>query len=486
MTPDEQRSVLDDLNLSATQNISELWRNASMMDLDSSQFRNVMIQDVPQIIEAYAAGAADLATVWYEDAAPGLLRYWPMPAAPAPTEQLEASTSWALRANGEAALTRIAGFTSRAIFGSARRTIVENAEKEPGAAWARHAQAGSCAFCRMLATRAEVYASKESATVLGVYQRGRGTRGASEKYHDHCRCTAVPVRPGQVYTPPDYAEQWDEQYKEAVRATSGGGRIDVNAVLAKMDELEHGTAATTVSKTAVSVTKAPRPGVAAAAANPVSDKPWHKTAAKFTEDEGRRHGSEIWDSYARGLDNGAVETVRTYTGRGYQVTNPGLRSRTTFGDTEAGSMRAVDAIRGLDTAVENAPRVTMPITVARDVDARVFGIVDAETDLTALVGRQFRDEAHLSTTLQSKLILPIGADQVELRLDVPADTKALYVSSFSRGERGLAAYGPDENELILGRGLDYEIYDAFMEGSDNRRILLARLIAQDATPREVQ
>ncbi|OZC52977.1 hypothetical protein CH289_11905 [Rhodococcus sp. RS1C4] len=100
---------------------------------------------------------------WCEDAAPSL-SYLATPAELAPIEQLEASTSWSLRANGDAALTRMAGFTSRAIFGSARQTIGENAEKESGATWARHAQAGSCAFCRMLTTRAEVYASKESAT----------------------------------------------------------------------------------------------------------------------------------------------------------------------------------------------------------------------------------------------------------------------------------------------------------------------------------
>lgn len=47
--------------------------------------------------------------------------------------------------------------------------------------------------------------------------------------------------------------------------------------------------------------------------------------------------------------------------------------------------------------------------------------------------------------------------------------------------RGLAAYGPDENELIVGRGIDYEIYGT-MVGDDGRPVLLGRLIGQDAKP----
>lgn len=105
--------------------------------------------------------------------------------------------------------------------------------------------------------------------------------------------------------------------------------------------------------------------------------------------------------------------------------------------------------------------------------------------MASLVGRRFRDEAHLSTALQSELTLPLDRHLVELRLDLPSNTKALYASSSKRNERGLATYGPEENELIVGRGIDYEIYDAVIEAG-NRRVLLARLIAQDSTVKEVK
>ena len=90
----------------------------------------------------------------------------------------------------------------RAIFDGFRDTITANADREPGARWARHASANACGWCRMLATREAVYTSAHAA-------------GDGNRYHDHCHCMAVVVRPGQTYTPPPYVAQWDDDYKEA-------------------------------------------------------------------------------------------------------------------------------------------------------------------------------------------------------------------------------------------------------------------------------
>lgn len=497
MTPDEQRAILNDLNLLAVQDINQFWRDASMLQLDSTQFRTVITDGVPEIIDPYAASAGDLAATWYEDAAPDLA-YRAIPAALAPVEQLAASTSWALYATGEAALTRMAGFTSRTIFDSARRTTVENAEAEPGATWARHASPGACSFCRMLATRADVYASKAAATtVIGRKGRTRGTQSLGDRYHDHCRCTAVSVRPGQVYVPPDYAADWEKQYTAAVQATADGGPINVNAVLAKMDELEHGPNRATAAKAASANVNDTAAWLAAEAKYNDDVRAWlaaedayvpptpTTTIRRLTEDDGRDLGRDVWHDYARSLDKAAAEPVRVYTAQGFQTTNAGLRNGIEFGDTTVGTLRATDAIRGLDTAIENAPRTPIAMTVARDVDATVYGLGGGSTDVGSLVGRRFRDNAHLSTALQSELTLPLDRHLVELRLDLPANTKALYVSSSKSNERGLATYGPEENELILGRGIDYEIYGSKIEDR-GRRVLLARLIGQDATLTEVR
>ncbi|OZE81932.1 hypothetical protein CH304_12845 [Rhodococcus sp. 15-649-1-2] len=465
MTPDEQRVILDSLNLSATQNIDNLWRNASRANFDSSQFREVMIQGVPELVDSYAAAAGDIATVWYEDAAPDL-SYLATPAELVPAEQLEASTSWALRADGESALTRIAGFTARAIFGSARRTIVENSEKEPGATWARHAQAGSCAFCRMLATRSEVYASKASATTA----RGR------DKYHDHCRCTAVAVRPGQVYTPPDYVEQWEEQYQQAVRATSDGRAINVQAVLAKMDELGHAAARV---KKAVNDADTTAAWLAAETEHRDNVIAWLDAENAYdaavpprtlTESDGRALGVEVWRDYAESVADADRIAVRTYTGDTYEPINEYLRGLTaTITDEHR------DAVDRIDRVIANAPRVPEKMTVSRAVGADVFGL-KPDANPSALVGRTFTDDGFMSTSLQSEL-KSLNRHEVELRLDLPEGTPGLYVSSHSkRDEKGLAVYGMIENELLLGRGVSYEIVDAYEE--NGRRILLGRVVEQ--------
>jgi len=169
----------------------------------------------------------------------------------------------------------------------------------PGTRWARHASANACAFCRVLATRGAVYRSEQSATrIVGrsldltisdrrrlrqgqgfatmseidkaavdeaLERRSRysstraatkagkrvgdkkvgslrGERKYGDKYHDNCHCIAVPVRPGGSYEPPDYVEQWEWDYIDAVRATSAAGEtkgeygaIDLNAVVNYMD-----------------------------------------------------------------------------------------------------------------------------------------------------------------------------------------------------------------------------------------------------------
>ena len=82
----------------------------------------------------------------------------------------------------------------------------------------------------------------------------------------------------------------------------------------------------------------------------------------------------------------------------------------------------------------------------------------------------------MSTALQSAL-KAVNRDEVELRLDVPAGTRGIYVSSHSRGHASsLAVYGPMENELLLARGIEYEVTGAFIE--NGRQVLLARLTNQ--------
>lgn len=182
-------------------------------------------------------------------------------------------------------LSRLAGSTKRMVYDASRDTVTTNAQ-EQGIRWARVAQPDACAFCRMLATKSNssralytgrgVKVDPESGdsylTVAGrspslsagdrkkraaglattdelLGRRAsygsvgtlRGTQELGERYHDHCRCTAVPVPNGQTYEAPDYTVQWSQDYQDAVKATKAAGKtkgeygaIDFKAVLAHM------------------------------------------------------------------------------------------------------------------------------------------------------------------------------------------------------------------------------------------------------------
>ncbi len=136
-----------------------------------------------------------------------------------------------------------------------RETTIANAAAE-GGRWARHASANACGFCRMLATRGAVYTSDAAAgrvvgsgkemsladrrdraagrsrsTVSGRGgrfiaggRRPRGSRDLGARFHDHCHCQVVAVRPGESYVEPPYVEQWRKDYHAAVEATREAGR----------------------------------------------------------------------------------------------------------------------------------------------------------------------------------------------------------------------------------------------------------------------
>lgn len=278
MTPAERQSLLADLATVAIGDLVGLWRRATVADVEFARF---LIEAFPQIATTYAGVAAGLAADWYDEAAPALA--YQAVVAPINEVALSKSAQWALGAAGDAALDRMAGTLQRAVFDGARDTTILNTTLEPGARWARHASANACEFCRMLATRGAVYRTERDAVRVSgrsvdltesdrrmraggastdellarrmeqnTYVRGkrkgqtktravRGERALGGKFHDHCHCTAVEVRPGTSYIPPDYVDQWEQDYIAAVKAASAAGEtkgdygaIDVKAVMRHM------------------------------------------------------------------------------------------------------------------------------------------------------------------------------------------------------------------------------------------------------------
>ena len=256
ISPVERQNLLADLSSVAIRDLVELWRRATVADVDFAQF---LIDAYPEIAVSYAEVAADLAADWYEQSAPDL-PYQAVTAGPPPVDVLQKSTQWALGADGDKALSRLSGTLQRSVFDGARRTTLVNVERE-GSKWVRYASANACAFCALLATRSAVYTSKQSATRVvgqgkdistnfdasgkrksGGQARGiktRGSRKIGEKYHDHCHCVAVEVRPGRRYTPPPHVQEFKRAYKDAFDAVPDGMAYDSNnsvlkAVLSNM------------------------------------------------------------------------------------------------------------------------------------------------------------------------------------------------------------------------------------------------------------
>lgn len=212
------QSDLVDVSTLAQRDLVGVWNQVS--DWDARTASQVVLTATPEIVDQYSTVAGALTAEFYNDLSPGSA-YVARAAAGPPAAQVEGSTRWALGAlyrDGKASpLDLLAGSLQRMVFQTSRNTILEGVRGESGSTWARYASANACKFCAMLATRSDVYSSKKDAG---------GTRGT--RYHDHCRCMAVPVRPGAVYEPPDYVERWTDEYQSASQASDGSAKSVLN------------------------------------------------------------------------------------------------------------------------------------------------------------------------------------------------------------------------------------------------------------------
>lgn len=269
------QSVLADLGTVTVQQVVTLFRKYAGI----TDFPALLKQALPEIVTPHAEAAAHITAQWYDELNPSST-FEATPVVDLAPERFNKTADWALYAPGDAKPEeRLAGSTKRMVSDASRDTVLSNVREE-GVLWARYASANACAFCRMVATRGAVYRTELSASrVTGQavnltvadrrmraaglvnttdllnrrdrYAKGakkgqdkvrqlRGSQKQGEKYHDHCRCIAVPVRGGD-YEPPDYVHQWEQDYVAAVKATKAEkktkgeyGAIDFKAVLAQM------------------------------------------------------------------------------------------------------------------------------------------------------------------------------------------------------------------------------------------------------------
>ena len=189
--------------------------------LDQADARRYVSDAYPEIATPFIATAGDFAATWYEDQPTTAdAEFIATPADLPDVEQLAANGRWALTQPDPG--NALVGSSRRQMFNQARETILNNAEEEPGTKWVRHARAGACGFCRMLATRA---LTEGHGGAPGLYNtEATASQTPHRKFevgHDFCRCIVVPLRPGAEYVPPDYLPQWLDDYYAVSRDADG-------------------------------------------------------------------------------------------------------------------------------------------------------------------------------------------------------------------------------------------------------------------------
>lgn len=169
---------------------------------------------VPALVEKYGVQAAQIAADWYEDlrvsgSVPG--SFQAQLAETIAPEYVQKSVRFGAQhlwsPTPEQFLAYMVGAASGWVTTTFADTIELNVAQDPAQArWVRKPQPGACNFCLILASRASLnawqtgrYTSRDSAAQVvgrGRASKTRGSRPLGAKYHDDCRCVAVPVWAG--------------------------------------------------------------------------------------------------------------------------------------------------------------------------------------------------------------------------------------------------------------------------------------------------
>lgn len=204
--------------------LAALWPELDVQDLNGSlpAFKAAAFA----LTNRFSMASASLASRDYSRRriAAGVRSSFTVPIAPAPPqEQVDNAVGWATKALWDRALldsptspqaasvldaaqANIEGAVEKMVLDVGRATTVEAVAKDPKArAWARETKPGCCYFCALMASRGAVYSSARAA-------------GDGNTYHDHCRCTVVPVF--GPFEATAHARQWAAEY-ERLKSTLG-------------------------------------------------------------------------------------------------------------------------------------------------------------------------------------------------------------------------------------------------------------------------
>lgn len=216
------RSSVEDVATIAVAQLLAEWPN---LPLDDPLALSAPLGDLlAELIQDFAAATAALGADWYDELreaseVPGL--YVADLADEVSLDRILSSADWAAGGawvDEQKALRDASAFLERIVAEGDRDTIDLNVGRDPASPrYARYASADACAFCALNATRGPVFRTEDA---------------AGNKYHDHCRCIAVPVWDRADYDEAPYVADWRKAYYAATKALGRGA--DPKAILAHM------------------------------------------------------------------------------------------------------------------------------------------------------------------------------------------------------------------------------------------------------------
>ena len=184
-TATDLRQGIADLSTLANADLAVLWREATTPDLA----RQALLDVLPALCETYGLAAGTLAADWYDELREQASVAGRFTAIVAEIEDqgAEVLARWGIaplfkaEPDFAAAQTLIQGGLQRRIANVSRATVTTSTYQDPSTVGWQRIGTGSCAFCRMLIARGDVY----------------DIDTAQFASHDHCNCQAMPAFQGE-------------------------------------------------------------------------------------------------------------------------------------------------------------------------------------------------------------------------------------------------------------------------------------------------
>lgn len=220
------QSTIDDLTTVAAGEVERLLEEIATPNPE--EFRDLLIELMPGLVEPYMGVAGEVAATWYEelrDLVEGAAFQAGVYGATVNPAQMAGMARHAVSPlfgqSGSTVLALMTGSVQRLIADAGRETVRGNAVRDRvRVGFARIPRPGCCAFCSLMASRGAVYASEMSAG------------GQGNSFHDLCRCVVAPVFRGDTFAR-DVSAEHEAIYREhlAVRSDSA---VDTRQTLANI------------------------------------------------------------------------------------------------------------------------------------------------------------------------------------------------------------------------------------------------------------